>query len=73
MRALSRRVAEAYLEQRQRLEYPFLKDEGGRMKAEAPRISSLSSFILHPSSFLSNHNRLPRAIGKSVVMRNWQR
>src|SRR5579859_3743144 len=30
MRALARQVSEAYLAQRQRLEYPLLKDEGGR-------------------------------------------
>ncbi len=29
MRAMTREVAEAYVEQRQRLEYPFLKDAGG--------------------------------------------
>jgi glycyl-tRNA synthetase len=30
MREISRRIAEAYLEQRQRLEYPFLKETGSR-------------------------------------------
>jgi len=51
MRDLSRQVASAYLEQRQREEYPFLKDEGGGMKAEA-RPPAFSSSILHPSSLL---------------------
>jgi glycyl-tRNA synthetase len=52
MRDLSRQVALAYLEQRQREEYPFLgKDEGGGMKdKERPQASS--SFIPHPSSLL---------------------
>jgi glycyl-tRNA synthetase len=35
MRELSRRVAEAYLEQRQRLEYPFIKDPGAALPGEA--------------------------------------
>ena len=53
-RELARRVATAYLEQRMKLEYPLLKDEGGRRKDEAPvmKPSDLSSFIIHPSSFL---------------------
>ncbi len=34
MRGLAKLIAEAYLAQRQRLEYPLLKDEGGRMKDE---------------------------------------
>ena len=54
MRELARRVGEAYLEQRKALEYPLLKDEGGRMKAEVKASKPLnpSSFINHPSSFL---------------------
>jgi glycyl-tRNA synthetase len=51
MRELARRVAEGYEEQRKELEYPLLKDEGGRMKDESkPSINS--SFITHPSSFV---------------------
>jgi len=54
MRELARRVALAYLEQRKELEYPLLKDEGGRRKDEATimKPSALSSFIIRPSSFL---------------------
>jgi glycyl-tRNA synthetase len=54
MRELARRVALAYLEQRKELEYPLLKDEGGRRKDEAKvmKPSDLSSLIIHPSSFL---------------------
>jgi len=54
MRELARRVALAYLEQRKELEYPLLKDEGRRRKDEAivMKHSDLSSFIIHPSSFL---------------------
>jgi glycyl-tRNA synthetase len=51
MRDLARRVALAYLEQRKELEYPLLKDEGGKMKAEA-KPADFSSFILHNSSFI---------------------
>jgi len=49
MRDLSRQVAAAYVEQRQREEYPFLKDDGGRMTAETT--ASVSAFIPQPSSF----------------------
>jgi len=56
MRALARGVAQAYVEQRQRLEYPFLKDEdettkgeGGRQKAETE--TSIPA-IFHPSPFI---------------------
>ncbi|MFH1908395.1 MAG: glycine--tRNA ligase subunit beta [Chloroflexota bacterium] len=54
MRDLARRVAETYLEQRKQLEYPLLKDEGGRMKAEkkTSKPLDLSSFIIHPSDFV---------------------
>ena len=58
MRALSRGVAQTYVEQRQRLEYPFLKAEGERMKDEAGSMKQevkspiSSSFTLHPSSFV---------------------
>ncbi|MCC6298783.1 MAG: glycine--tRNA ligase subunit beta, partial [Anaerolineales bacterium] len=51
MRELARRVAEGYEEQRKELEYPLLKDEGGRMKDEA-KTSLSSTFILHNSSFI---------------------
>lgn len=51
MRELAKRVAESYEEQRKNLEYPLLKDEGKRQKAEikttAPKpILQSSSFIL---------------------------
>jgi glycyl-tRNA synthetase len=36
MRELSRRVSEAYLEQRQRLEFPWLKEDDGAGKAARP-------------------------------------
>ncbi|HEU4745446.1 MAG TPA: glycine--tRNA ligase subunit alpha, partial [Anaerolineales bacterium] len=57
MRELARRVGEAYLEQRKALEYPLLKDEGGKQKDESRRRkvedkSSKPGIILHPSSFL---------------------
>ncbi len=56
MRGLARGVAQAYVEQRQRLEYPWLKDkegttqvEGGRQKDETkPAIPA----ILHPAPFI---------------------
>src|SRR5687768_1277907 len=50
-RELAKRVAEGYAEQRKQLEYPLLKDEGGRMKDEV-KPSAHSSFINHPSSFV---------------------
>jgi len=37
MRDLARKVAEAYLEQRQRLEYPLLKDDEGRRSEDGAR------------------------------------
>jgi glycyl-tRNA synthetase len=58
MRELSHRVAEAYLEQRQRLEYPFFTDTG---ELEEPHVSSISPgasvkaaplFPITPSPFL---------------------
>jgi glycyl-tRNA synthetase len=56
MRELARRVAEGYLAQRKELEYPLLKDEGGRRKAETKAVMPTNnlhpSFILHPSSFI---------------------
>ncbi len=51
MRDLARRVALAYLEQRQELEYPLLKDESGEMKDDR-NSSFASSLISHPSSFV---------------------
>jgi len=50
MRELARRVAEGYEEQRKELEYPLLKDEGGKQKAESS--STAPKTILHPSSFI---------------------
>lgn len=50
MRDLARKVALAYLEQRKELEYPLLKDEGGRQKDETKTISP--QIILHPTSFI---------------------
>ncbi len=57
MRELSRRVAETYLEQRKELEYPLLKDEGGRRKDESRkgRVEAkpvTPTNILHPPSFI---------------------
>ena len=53
MRELARRVAEGYEEQRKEQEYPLLKDEGGRQKAETQNhCSEDSSFIAEPSSFI---------------------
>jgi glycyl-tRNA synthetase len=49
MRELARKVAEGYEEQRKELEYPLLKEEGGKQKAEAP---TLSAFRNQPSAFL---------------------
>jgi glycyl-tRNA synthetase len=50
MRGLARQVAEAYLEQRQQLEYPLLKDEGGRQKDEIKSVALTP--ILHSSPFI---------------------
>jgi len=51
MRGLARRVAESYLEQRERLEYPLLKtsDISSQTSAKAPM---LKSEVLSPMSFL---------------------
>ncbi len=51
MRGIAKQIAESYEEQRKSLEYPLLKDEGGRMKDET-KPSSPSTFILHNSSFI---------------------
>jgi glycyl-tRNA synthetase len=50
MREMARKVAEAYLAQRKELEYPLLKDEGVKMKAETKPAGFTP--ILHPSSFI---------------------
>lgn len=50
IRELARKVAEGYEAQRKELEYPLLKDEGKKMKAEAK--SSAPTNILQPSSFI---------------------
>jgi glycyl-tRNA synthetase len=53
MRELSRRVAEAFLEQRQRLEYPFLKDEKKQGNGEAGKQESrVNEGKISPSSQL---------------------
>ncbi|HRF50878.1 MAG TPA: glycine--tRNA ligase subunit alpha, partial [Anaerolineales bacterium] len=55
MRGLARKVSEAYLKQRQELEYPLLaEDEGRGAKDEGgtPAISQPSSFADRPSSLL---------------------
>ncbi len=53
MRGLSRRVAEAYVEQRQTLEFPFLNDEGKMQNAEQNPVSApRSAFITQPSAFV---------------------
>ena len=52
MRGLARKVSEAYLEQRRRLEYPLLTETtgGGRSPAETP--AAPSALIPNPSTFL---------------------
>ncbi len=59
MRDLSRQVAAAYVEQRQREEYPFLKDEGEGTKKEIHP----SALILPPSSSLPQPSSLLLEIG----------
>ena len=49
IRGLARKVAEGYEEQRKELEYPLLKEESGKQKAETP---ALSAFRNQPSAFL---------------------
>ena len=49
IRGLARKVAESYSEQRKDLEYPLLKEESGKQKAEVP---ALSAFRDQPSTFL---------------------
>ena len=53
MRGLARQVAEAYLEQRQRLEYPLLKDDRGKWKVESsPSTFHLPFSISQPATLL---------------------
>ena len=55
MRGLARKVSEAYLKQRQELEYPLLPDDEGRMTKDeggASAVSQPSSFVDRPSSLL---------------------
>ncbi len=54
MRDLSRRVAEAYLEQRQRLEYPFLNDTDALTSEPAKPVSRVSAprVLAGPAPFL---------------------
>jgi glycyl-tRNA synthetase len=49
MRALARGVAQAYVEQRQRLEYPFLNEESGMQNSESGRQNS--TFSIQHSEF----------------------
>ena len=49
MRGLARRVAESYLEQREKLEFPLLKVEGSKSKVENLQPPT---FNLQPSTFL---------------------
>ncbi len=51
MRELSRQVAEAYVEQRQRMEYPWIQDAGGR-KQEARSAQHPIPNIQYPSTFV---------------------
>ncbi len=51
IRGLARKVSEAYIEQRQKLEYPLMKEEGSRKKEEDLRPQPTSSPLL-PSSLL---------------------
>ena len=50
MRGIAKQIAERFEEQRKEAEYPLLKDEGGRRKAETKATTSTN--ILHPSSFI---------------------
>jgi glycyl-tRNA synthetase len=54
MRALSRRVSETYLEQRKRLEYPFLRDEAVKFQISNPQspIPNLQSLVSSPQTLL---------------------
>ncbi len=51
VRTLARKVAEAYLEQRKQLEYPWLKEEGERRK-EKGASPNLQSLVSSPQSLL---------------------
>ena len=52
MRAMSRRVAERYLEQRKELEYPLLKESGERKTEHSQSVQSETSLISTPQSLL---------------------
>ena len=52
MRTLARRVAESYLEQRERLEYPLLKVESSKVTGETKAIKAPSTFALEPANFV---------------------
>jgi glycyl-tRNA synthetase len=50
MRGIAKQIAESFEEQRKEAEYPLLKEESGKRKAEAS--TTASKTILHPSSFI---------------------
>ena len=50
MRELARKVAEGFEQQRKELEYPLLKEDGGKQKAAAAAIAPRT--ILQPASFI---------------------
>ncbi len=52
MRAMAREVAEAYVEQRQKLEYPFLKETGGNGTTVSQSVSSPQSPVSTPPQTL---------------------
>ncbi len=52
MRTLARRVAETYLEQRERLEYPLLKVESSKVTGETKAVKAPSTFNLEPANFV---------------------
>jgi len=54
MRELSRRVAEAYLEQRQRLEYPFIKETGRERPAFEKNIAPIQQESTSVQTSLGN-------------------
>jgi glycyl-tRNA synthetase len=65
MRDLSRRVAEAYLEQRHRLEFPFMNEEGD--KGKGIRGKTIGTSVLPPNPYPLSPNPFLLEVGTEEV------
>jgi glycyl-tRNA synthetase len=74
MRALARQVSEAYLAQRQRLEYPLLKDEGGTPRKDGGQVMKYEGGAKAEPTSITNYQHLPptQVRGSELRRRQWR-